>query len=194
MDRALKERIIGAIVLVAIAVLVVPVFLDGPPAQGEIRSDIVPLPGQDNGTEVRTQVLSRDRDTPVPDEPLRERQSPAPKPVAQAVVQQPEAEAVAPAQSEPEPEARSASPVAAAGSTTGMWAVQVGSFKNQDGAEKVAADLRKQGFAAFISQLPTSSGAMHRVRVGPQKDREAAEAMAQRLSSAGHTGQVVPHP
>ncbi|MDX1507111.1 MAG: SPOR domain-containing protein [Woeseiaceae bacterium] len=194
MDRALKERIIGAIVLVAIAVLVVPVFLDGPPAQGEIRSDIVPLPGQDNGTEVRTQVLSRDRDTPVPDEPLRERQTPAPKPVAQAVVQQPEAEAVAPAQSEPEPEARSASPVAAAGSTTGMWAVQVGSFKNQDGAEKVAADLRKQGFAAFISQLPTSSGAMHRVRVGPQKDREAAEAMAQRLSSAGHTGQVVPHP
>lgn len=194
MDRALKERIIGAIVLVAIAVLVVPVFLDGPPAQGEIRSDIVPLPGQDSSTEVRTQVLNRDRDTPVPDQPVPERQAPAPKPVVQAATQQPEAAAAEPEQPEARPQERSAPVVATPASTTGMWAVQVGSFKNQDGAEQVAADLRKQGFAAFISQLPTSSGAMHRVRVGPQKDRESAEAMAERLSSAGHTGQVVPHP
>ena len=205
MERALKERIIGAVVLVAIAVLVVPVFLDGPPAQGEMRSDVVPLPGQDSGTEVRTQVLDRDRDTPVPDQPVPQRQTPAPKPVAQAAVQQTEPATAAPAttepvQPDPEPEPaseeRTVAPAAPASSssTTGMFAVQVGSFGNKDNAEGVAADLRKQGFAAFISQLPTSSGEMHRVRVGPQKDREAAEAMAQRLSSAGHTGQVVPHP
>ena len=30
MDKALKERIIGAAVLVVFAILVVPVFLDGP--------------------------------------------------------------------------------------------------------------------------------------------------------------------
>ena len=36
MDRALKERIIGAAVLVLVVVLVVPVFLDGPSNDGEV--------------------------------------------------------------------------------------------------------------------------------------------------------------
>ncbi len=75
-----------------------------------------------------------------------------------------------------------------------MWAVQLGSFSNPQNAEKLAADLRAQGFAAFLSQLSTSSGELHRVRVGPQKDREAAEAMAARLQQVGHTGRILPHP
>ena len=206
MERALKERIIGAVVLVAIAVLVVPVFLDGPPAQGEIRSEFVPLPGQDSTVEVRTQVLERDRDRPVPAQPVPQRQSPAAQPaepVARAAQAASDAPAAEPrtASAEPEPpqvspaERRDPAPAAAmSASTTGMWAVQVGSYKNQDGAKGVAADLRKQGFAAFLSELSTSAGAMYRVRVGPQKDRQSAEAMAQRLSTAGHGGQVVPHP
>ena len=66
MERALKERIIGAAVLVAVAVLVVPVFLDGPPASDEIITERVPLPGQDAAAEIRTQVLDRDRTDPVP--------------------------------------------------------------------------------------------------------------------------------
>jgi DedD protein len=83
---------------------------------------------------------------------------------------------------------------AAKTSPTGMWAVQLGSFSNKENAEKLAADLRKQGYAAFLSQLTTSSGQLHRVRIGPQKDRESAEAMARRLSKVGQEGQVVPHP
>jgi DedD protein len=75
-----------------------------------------------------------------------------------------------------------------------MWAVQIGSFGDEANAEGLAADLRKQGFAAFLSRHSTSSGSLHRVRIGPQKDRESAEAMAARLQKAGHKGQVVPHP
>ena len=98
---------------------------------------------------------------------------------------------------DPEPEpvkptAQQAAPTDA--SSTGMWAVQLGSFGNQQNAERLAADLRKQGFAAFLSQLSTDSGQLHRVRIGPQKDRESAEAMVARLAKAGHKGQVVPHP
>ena len=70
----------------------------------------------------------------------------------------------------------------------------LGSFSSQENAENLAADLRRQGFAAFLSQHSGSSGQLHRVRVGPQRDREEAEAMAARLSLAGHGGQVVPHP
>lgn len=65
MDRALKERIIGATVLVLFVVLVVPVFLDGPSNSGEVISEQVPLPGQ-TGEENQTIVLNRDRTQPVP--------------------------------------------------------------------------------------------------------------------------------
>jgi cell division septation protein DedD len=115
--------------------------------------------------------------------------------VAQPAAAEPEAsepvaqrEEPVPAPAQPQPEAPAAS------STTGMWAVQLGSFSNKDNAEKLAADLRKQGYAAFLSQLTTDKGTLHRVRIGPQKDRAAAEAMAARLLKVDIKGQVVPHP
>ena len=226
MDRTLKERIIGAIVLVVVAILVVPVFLDGPPDAGEIVSEAVALPGQ-SGQEVKRVVLERDREDPVPAtaSPPPETRSPSPEspPAREA---SPPVVADATPQRQPPPETRSPSPEpppareasppvvadakpqrqppsdpkpapvkpAATASSTGMWAVQLGSFSNQQNAEKLAADLRKQGFAAFLSQLRTDKGPLHRVRIGPQKDRDTAEAMAARLQKAGQRGQVVPHP
>ena len=206
MDRALKERIIGAAVLVIFVVLVVPVFLDGPPQNGEIVSERVPLPGQAADGETRTVVLDRDRDEPVPvpvpvTQPETERQQSAqPEPEAEPQRHsEPESEPESESESEPAPEPAPVKPATqqpapAGDSTTGMWAVQLGSFGNQQNAERLAADLRKQGFAAFLSQLSTDSGELHRVRIGPQKDRESAEAVAERLAKAGHKGQVVPHP
>lgn len=208
MDRALKERIIGAGVLVVFVVLVVPVFLDGPPQSGEIVSERVPLPGQAAESETRTVVLERDRDEPVPvpapvaEQQAQQQQKAGPEPQSETESQpvplasaepQPKPEPKAEPEPEPaQPAAQQAAPESA--SSTGMWAVQLGSFGSQQNAERLAADLRKQGFAAFLSQLSTDSGQLHRVRIGPQKDRESAEAMAARLAKAGHKGQVVPHP
>jgi DedD protein len=75
-----------------------------------------------------------------------------------------------------------------------LWAVQLGSFSDQVNAEKLAAELRKQGFFAVLSKLDTEKGRLHRVRIGPQADRAAAEAVVKKLAAAGHKGQVVPHP
>ncbi len=193
MERALKERIIGAAVLVLVVVLLVPVFLDGTPGGDEIVSERVPLPGQAE-QKSQTVVLDRDRKDPVPvatgSVPAqKQKQEPPPEPV----IKQAEPETVKP-DPEPEPAKLAAEKPAADASSTGMWAVQLGSFSDQENAERLAADLRKQGFAAFLSQLSTSSGQLHRVRIGPQKDRESAEAMAARLQKAGQKGQVVPHP
>ena len=202
MDKALKERIIGAIVLVAVAVLVVPVFLDGPPSQSEVVNERVPLPGQSEqdsqtGTQTRMQtvVLDRDRDQPVP--ARTEAQSGSAAPTTVATTPPPVQTDVATTELQPQPDVTPTptdTPAQAAASATGMWAVQLGSFSNQDNANKLAADLRKQGFAAFLSQVSGPSGQLHRVRVGPQKDREAADAMAARLQRAGHTVKVLPHP
>lgn len=213
MERALKERIIGAAVLVLFVVLVVPIFLDGPPDDTEMVSERVLLPGQEE-QKTQTVVLDRDRTKPVPgkeatsqasaethevdEEPTPKATQPA-EPAAEPVVRAEPADEPAEqepveektADEEPAPEPARQSPPA---STTGMWAVQLGSFSNKDNAEKLAADLRKQGYAAFLSQLQTDAGQLHRVRIGPQKDRESAEAMASRLLKVGHKGQVVPHP
>jgi len=190
MDKALKERIIGAIVLVLFVVLVVPVFLDGPSNSGAVISEQVPLPGQ-SGKENQTIVLNRDRTEPVP-------AASSNNPAAQEPQEQRDAEPDPEPELEPEPAQKQPEVVVAAvvepASSTGMWAVQLGSFGNQENADKLAADLKVLGFAAFRSQLSTSSGQLHRVRVGPQKDRESAEAVAEDLSKAGQKGQVVPHP
>lgn len=238
MDRALKERVIGAIALVAIAVLVVPVFLDGPSTEAEIISEAVTLPGQNEQARKRqTIVLERDRDQPVPvsgsrnmqamtpaeklaaDDALRKAAAAEEAAAAEAVAakakppaaetQKPPAEKETPAPAavnKPPPAATTVAkadagapavkPAAtpATESSTGLWAVQLGSFSSQANAERLAADLRKNGYAAFLSQHNTASGSLHRVRVGPQKDRASAEAVAGKLGGDGHKGQVVPHP
>ena len=199
MDRALKERIIGAGVLVLFVVLVVPVFLDGSPGDNEFITERVLLPGQAEQAH-QTVVLDRDRSNPVPVA------SSAP---VESATQTNQAASSREPQRTPASEKQNAAeradqkPVSVAAvvraapasvSSTGMWAVQLGSFSNLKNAERLAANLRKQGYAAFLSQLSTTSGNLHRVRIGPQKDRQSAEAMAERLRKAGHTGQVLPHP
>jgi DedD protein len=188
MDRALKERVIGAIVLVIVAVLIVPVFLDGTEDDAVIVSEAVTLPGQNEQERMtQTVVLNRDRAEPVPASvpaSVPEEAKPEPKP---------EIKELPPVAKETVSAATDAPP-ATIESSTGMWAVQLGSFKNQQNAERLAADLRKQGYAAFLSRLDTGSGALHRVRIGPQKDRESAESVAAKLGQSGHAGQVVPHP
>jgi DedD protein len=196
-DRDLKERLIGAAILVLVVVLVVPVFLDGPSGDGELVNERVPLPGQ-SGQVNKTIVLERDRSSPVPSNAGNEPAAASSQTKQVVVEPEPQAKVAEttpePVVAKPEPEQPAKQMPAAAPSTTGMWAVQLGSFGNKENAERLAADLRKQGFAAFLSQLSTSSGQLHRVRIGPQKDRESAEAMAERLAKAGHKGKVLPHP
>jgi DedD protein len=201
MERALKERIIGAAVLVVFVVLVVPVFLDGPPEEGEVVSERVLLPGQED-QKTQTVVLERDRTEPVPlANATSGTDAPGPGDNAQQQSQpEPEQETIRipePSRLPPKPEPKPAQDTQQdqpAASSTGMWAVQLGSFSNKENAERLASDLRKQGYAAFLSQLDTASGTLHRVRIGPLKDRDSAEQMAARLQKAGHSGQVVPHP
>ena len=202
MERALKERIIGAIVLVIFVVLVVPIFLDGPPADGEIVSERVLLPGQEDQN-TKTGILDRERSEPIPaasnpqtaktTKPVTLPMPETKKPDSRPVVDEPAEPASARVEPQSDPPSQQTAPEPAV-SSTGMWAVQLGSFSSKDNAEKMAADLRKQGYGAFLSQLQTSAGPMHRVRIGPQEDRAGAEAMAARLLKVNHKGQVVPHP
>lgn len=62
---------------------------------------------------------------------------------------------------------------------TDVWAVQVASFSNRDNAVALRAQLRAQGFEAFLSDIKLRSKVLTRVAVGPYLS-EADASRAQR--------------
>ena len=65
MERKLKERVVGAVLLVLAAVLVIPLFLDGPdPGSDETRSSVALPPAEETDARTRTVRLEQSRDTP----------------------------------------------------------------------------------------------------------------------------------
>ena len=69
--------------------------------------------------------------------------------------------------------------------------VQLGSFASRPNAERLARQLRSQGYGVSVSQAD-SGRHLFRVRVGPARDHDAALQLEQRLRSSGHSGSIVP--
>ena len=74
------------------------------------------------------------------------------------------------------------------------WVVQLGSFAGRDNAAHLVTDLRRKGYAAFVSEYHGSGRVLYRVRVGPEQDRGRVDAIAQRLAREGYRGSVAPQP
>jgi DedD protein len=77
-------------------------------------------------------------------------------------------------------------------SSTGGWMVQLGVFSIQANAERLAQELKSQGFHALVSESSGGGRPLWRVRSGPVAERAAAEQLNARLRAAGHAGSVVP--
>jgi cell division septation protein DedD len=69
--------------------------------------------------------------------------------------------------------------------------VQLGSFVSHENADKLARQLKSQGFAVYVSPGGSGASLRYRVRVGPMADRGAANQTAAKLKSMGQTGSVV---
>jgi DedD protein len=73
---------------------------------------------------------------------------------------------------------------AAAAAATG-WQVQVGSFDSREHADRLAHVLKLKGFGVSVTESMSHGRRWYRVRVGPERDRTAALAVARRLHAAG---------
>jgi len=198
METQVRERLIGALVLVAIVVLFVPALLKGP-----ARKSAAEVPGEQQTIEFPLPAAAepvRDED-PVP-EPLA---PPATAPAIAAAEPEPEAESRPAPPPEPSPAparelarepARTVADAPAPGAASGQpaWAVQLGAFSTREKAEGMVSDLRKRGYPAFVLEYRASGKLLHRVRVGPEQDRARAVAMADRLRKDGYLPVVAPHP
>lgn len=164
MDNTLKQRLIGAIVLVALAVIFLPMLIKGPAsdAGGEDISLRAPAPPADGQMQTRELPLVM----------------PAPR-AGESVTGMP---AAAPADAPPA--------VAPARAAAGDFAVNYGAYANQADAQTVIASLEKAGLAAFREPATINQQAAWRVRIGPFADRAAAESA--RLKAAALRADVTP--
>lgn len=193
MEARVRERLVGALVLVAIVVLFVPAILKGRDPAPAPAPDAAPvrrieMPIGDPVPEPEEQVL-----VPEPPKPERAPGSIAPPPREEPAATPPAAPPKSqppPVQAAERPPARTPPPAPA----TSAWAVQLGAFSNKAKAEQLVAELRQRGFAAFVLEYRASGQVLYRVRVGPEQDRARAEATAARLAKDGFQPVVARHP
>jgi DedD protein len=207
MDQKLKQRLTGAIVLVALAVIFVPIILEGPDDDWTPRSHSIPeQPQMDyrasmeldlpvSATPVEQPSASAipevPRETaPVAIQPPQEESQPAPTtekaPAPVAVPPKPARVAPAPAP----PKAAKVPAPAIKG-----WFVQVGSFGQEMNASGLRERLKSAGYDARLKKVAIGKGYAYRVLVGPSGSRAEAEKTAARLKSGQQlAGMVIEYP
>lgn len=205
MDSALKQRLIGAAVLIALAVIFVPMFLSGSPPKTETVTEnlaIPPAPEREFQTRV---VPTENGKPPAVSAPVAEHVTPAggdkvatvdagTNPRLAAEVPYSETPGTAPAAPRPTAaaikpaETAAARPVperaAPAASSTGRYAVHLGIFANSANADALVAGAKKQGLTAYTESAEVDGKPATRVRLGPYEDRSTAEAARLKLQKA----------
>lgn len=199
MKYGLRERISGAVILVALGVIFIPMLFDEPPSREEqpepvltIQQPIdverapvaeperppslgqIQLPSTPNTT--APQANTQD-ETPAPPPPSAPEPEPAaPAPSAEPPVANPStrSDPIADLARQSEQRQAESTPQASSGaaSSSGEWAVQVGSFGEPDNAQRLESKLDEQGFNAF--RQPRSNN-LTTVYVGPFASSEAGE-------------------
>lgn len=193
-----RRRLLGAIVLVTIAVVVLPMVLDQEPRQ--VSQDIAihipsrdqtsPLPpvAKPGGTEIARPISGKPAAEPAPAK--TEAAEPPAKPAGEEPATPAEKPAEAPPAAAKAPEPAPA-PVEGAGIKDG-FVVQVDAFSDPSNAEQRQRKLSSQGIKTFTDVVKTQKGDLTRVRVGPFPSREAAEKERERLAKLGIQGVVAP--
>ncbi|MCF6354073.1 MAG: SPOR domain-containing protein [Candidatus Polarisedimenticolaceae bacterium] len=150
----MKQRLVGAVVLVALVVIFVPMLLDDEPmvTASITKSNIPPQPKSD----FPTRTFPRKEVKPLP-------------PAASVI------EPTKAARSEPEAKPVKSTPKSRTGLSA--WVVQVASFEKRANANKLVKRLQAKKLSAFLEQASVDRKTVFRVRVGPEVDHKKAQAI-----------------
>lgn len=162
-----RQRLIGAVALVILLVVFVPMLLDSEPRPSR------PQPG----IPARQGAPALPAPTPAP----------APAIPAPGVAAKPPAAAakVEPVVPSPAPEAKAPSP------TLAGFAVQVGAFRDEAKLKQARDKLAGASIPHYTERLESPGGPLTRLRAGPFATREAAEGAQVALKRAALDGKVV---
>jgi DedD protein len=217
MDRRVKERLVGASILVVLIVLIVPELLSGPasgpvaprlPASApepvrnvtvDLATSKAPEPVVEPAPASSATTQGLHGDTPSPASGGASAADAAGGAQVPPPVTAPSAAAPSAVPSTvPSPPLETGAPSPTSKTTTGKpatsghgWAVQLGSFASRANADKLVRQLKAQGFGVYVLSGGSGAAARYRVRVGPLADRNAATQTAAKLKSSGHIGSLV---
>jgi len=184
MNDGLKQRIVGALVLVALGVIFVPVIFD--------RERIAPV---DRQTQIPPEP--KNKVVPLPEPPV----SPRPKSDALATNKidgqfDVEDEVVGLAREKRASDQNLTDNLAAAGdeantklgpadtdSKLGAWVLQVASYESSERASETLQELEALKFRGFTRDIKTSEGTRTRLFVGPNVSKEALEKAKETIDS-----------
>ncbi len=169
MHPKLKQRLIGATVLSALAVIFLPMFFDqraNRPDQNEFSIPEFPTDFEANRAPMSKQFSTTEKTLEW-----------LPKIKSQIGVDQ---------------DVKRPSNV---GKSPTAWVVQAGSFEQEANANAIRDKLRKSGYPAFVETVDGQNTPLFRVRIGPELNRERAERQLAKLEETfGIKGLVVSYP
>jgi len=156
MNDGLKQRLVGAVVLVAIGILFLPSLFNRDSRRSiDVSSQLSEPPAA---------VEFLDLPEPRPPEDI-----PPAKPLEENYAQQEPAAA-------PPPEPSTEPPQLNAEGVPDAWSIQVSSFQSAERANALLERLQKEGFKAYIHEARAGGNKVYRVMVGPKINRTMAEA------------------
>ncbi|HHS7808933.1 MULTISPECIES: SPOR domain-containing protein [Pseudomonas] len=197
LDKAYKQRMVGALVLVALAVIFLPMLFSRQDEQRQVTVEAPAAPQAPSMPQVQMESVAVPEPQALPQEPVpadeevAEDTAPAapiaaaPAPTAPIAIAKPTAP---PAVAKPIP--APAQPIAAASKpdttqsrvdANGLsvsWSVQLASLSSRASAESLQKTLRSQGYNAYIR----SADGKNRVFVGPLIERAEADRLRDLLS------------
>jgi len=190
MDQNIKNRLVGVIVIFALAVIFLPMILDGSGVRRDRHEEVVipPQPLVSANPEFEQKMIElQARVDALPDLESRfiDENSSEDK-IERSSATEPAVESV----SEPEPEVQAKATQAQPETKTKIggdsWVLQVGSFQDRAKALAQRDKLRKSNIAAvFIEQFKSDNKSSYRVRLGPFLNRDQTR-VAQNKIKAKH--------
>ncbi len=179
MEAPLKQRLIGATVLAAIALIFVPMLLKSPDVKDSDSADVpLQIPVEADSDGIKTIDIALDGSAPIVADAL-----PTPPSMAATETSAVTSDPANPSIANIEP---SIKPLETAAVAAGQFAVVI-SAKNDAEAKAIVAALQAQNLSAKIQ----SNGQLFRVRLGPYSSRESAELARLRSTTAVTGGTVV---
>lgn len=189
MDRVqLKQRIVGAIVLVALGVIFIPMILnrednvsgisgtnipEKPPELAQLAKQSPPALPSPPPQPAETRQLVDENTPKLPEATEPAKLSEPVKPTETTAPAVKPAPPVAPDTKKPEP---------AQQDTARGWVVQVASLTERTKALQLRNRLRQAKYTCYVESVTSKQGTLYRVRVGPVIKREEAEALQAQIA------------
>ncbi len=184
-----KHRIVGAVIIVSLAVIVLPMILSdepGQPAASRVsETSEIPQP-ETKVLRLPTTSLAEQAvtDTPVTKTTTAVETGSTKKPEKSSAAIT--AKATLTQQTEPKKSTSETSPASEG------WVVQVGTFSNNENAHRLRDKLKKHGFLVKLIDVKLKGEKAVRVRVGPYRQKRVAEkAQTQIRQKVGLEGVVL---